>query len=110
MENVVAEVVTQDDSVLDVGSDDDVNMPEDEMLTVGHGLFFDPTAECEDDDFQDTVPTYEDTGKFGIRGKSSLLPMDVGGLLKSRRVGVEMQAQQTEKNARRPQGSSVSFR
>ena len=77
-----------------------VNGPEDEMLICAQFLCEDPTADCEGDDFQDTVPTYEDTGTVGIRGKSSLLPMDVCELLKSQRLGLELHYQQNKDTAK----------
>ena len=84
-----------DDSGAEILSDEDeVNGPEDEMLAIADGgLFFDPTAECEGDDFQDTVPIGEGVGKFGIRGKSSLLPMDGCDLMKSQRLGFTLRSQ-----------------
>ena len=90
-----ADIAKPDDSGVEVPSDEDeVNGPEDEMLTGALGLFYDPTADCEGDDFEDTVPTYEDTGRFGVRGKSSLLPSDVCELLKSQRLGFEPHSHQ----------------
>ena len=66
-----------DDSCASKLKEDEVNGPEDEMLIGAEFLIEDPTADCEGDDFQDTVLTYADTGTLGIRGKSSLLPKDV---------------------------------
>ena len=71
------------------------------MLTGAQFLFEDPTVDCEGDDFQDTVPTYEDTGTVGIRWKSSLLPMDVCELLKSQRLGLEPHFQQNKHSAKK---------
>lgn len=108
MEDAVADVLKKDDSGLELPSDEDeVNSPEDEMLTVAQGLFYDPTADGEGDDFQDTVPTYEDTGKFGIRGKSSLVPMDVCDLLKSQRFGFELHSRQAGSGAKQIELSDV---
>ena len=57
-EDAVANVLKQDDSCLVLPSDEDEgHSPEDEMLTVGKGLCYDPTVDCDGDDFQDTVPT-----------------------------------------------------
>ena len=47
------------------------------LLAAVGGLFDDPTADCEGDDFQDTVPTCDDAGRIEIRGKTSLLLVDV---------------------------------
>ena len=77
------------------------------MLTGAQFLFEDPTADCEGDDFQDTVPTYEDTGTVGIRWKSSLLPMDVCELLKSQRLGLEPHFQQNKHSAKNTEFETV---
>lgn len=71
------------------GDDDESHLPEDEVLLAATGLFGDPTADCERDDFQDTVPTCDDVSRFGIRGKTSLLPVDVCDLLKSQRMSID---------------------
>ena len=108
MEDAVADVMKQDDSCLVLPSDEDErNSPEDEMLTIGKGLFYDPTVDCDGDDFQDTVPTYEYTSKFGIRGKSSLVPMDVCDLLKYQRFGFELHSRQIDNNATQIELSDV---
>ena len=60
---------------------------------LAQAFFTDHTAACKEDDFQETVTTYGDAGKFGIRGKSSLLHMDVFDLLRSQRLGFELRDQ-----------------
>ena len=63
---------------VDSFSDEDaVHGPEDEMLTLAQGLFNDPTAACEDDNFEDTVETISNPGKFGVKGSSVFVPLDV---------------------------------
>ena len=95
-EKVLDSTVLFGDSILE-----EVNGPEDETLACAQYLFHDPTADCEGDDFQDTVPTYEDTGTVGICGKSSLLPMDVCELLKSQRLGLEQHFQQNKDSVKK---------
>ena len=68
------------------------------MLTIAQGVSADPTLQWEDD-FQDTVPCNEDAGRIGVRGNSSLLPLDVCDLLKSQRFGFEMISHKNKKNS-----------
>ena len=84
-----------------VPDEGDVNGPQDEMLIGAHGLSHDPTADCEGDDFQDTVPTFDDTSRVGVRGNTSLLPIDVFELLKFQRSGIGVRPLQQVSSAQR---------
>ena len=62
---------------VDVPRDDEEgHSPQDEMLLLAQGLYVDPTADCEGDDFQDIIPVGKECGAVGIRGHSILEPLD----------------------------------
>ena len=57
------------------------------MLRCSQGLFVDPTEDYDADDFQDVAPVVENCSRYGVRGKSTLLPMDGCDMLKAQRFG-----------------------
>ena len=48
------------------------------------------------DDFLDTITTDKNSGKYGIRGTSTLAPLDARDMLKSQRLGFVAQHKQKD--------------
>lgn len=67
------------------------NGPEVELLVLAQGLYHGPTGDCEGDDCQDTIAVGADSGKCGIRGRSTLEPLDACNMLKLQRLGFAVQ-------------------
>ena len=67
----------------DMDGEDD-GLPKDEILCLlSPGLYVDPTEDYDADDFQDTVPVFENNRKYGVRARSTLLPADACDMLKA---------------------------
>ena len=65
------------------------------MLCLTRGLYVDPTEDYDADDFQDVAPVVENSSRYGIREKSTLLPMDGCDMLKAQRLGCVVHGRRT---------------
>ena len=92
------EVVDQEGHIANVEvGQEELNWPEDEMLTLAQGLRYDPTVACDtDDDFEDTMPVLEHMRRYGMKSTSNLEPLDVYGTLKVQRSGFAVQKEREE--------------